>query len=150
MRFRDAVLRAGHSGAEGMRGAGLIVAVALIAAILAAAALLVRGVQQRSQQRAVAVAMTSGDPGRAPALMTRYGCGGCHTIPGIPGAGGKVGPALQDLRSRVYVASGTRNTADNLIGFIVDPQRFSPRSAMPKTGITEAEARDVAAYLYAQ
>jgi cytochrome c len=150
MRFRNAVFRVGQTGAEGLRGAGLVIAVAVLAAVLVTPALLVRAAQQRSETRAIAVAMTSGDPERAPALMTRYGCGGCHTISGIPGADGKVGPALKDLRGRVYVASSTRNTADNLIGFIVDPQRFSPRSAMPKTGITEAEARDVAAYLYAE
>ncbi|MGY4382706.1 cytochrome c1 [Bradyrhizobium sp. i1.3.6] len=33
---------------------------------------------------------------------------------------------------------------------IVAPQTFSPRTAMPATGITESEARDIAAYLYAQ
>jgi cytochrome c1 len=57
---------------------------------------------------------------------------------------------LADLRERVYVGGVLWNSSDNLIGWIVDPQRFSPHSAMPATGITEAEARDVAAYLYAQ
>ncbi len=67
----------------------------------------------------------------------------------LPGADGKVGPDLPALRERVYVGGVLRNTPDNLVQWIVDPQRFSPRSAMPATGITEAEARDVAAYLYA-
>jgi cytochrome c2 len=81
-------------------------------------------------------------------LLARYGCNGCHTIPGAPGADGKVGPALSGIRERVYVGGVLQNTPANLIGWIVDPPRFSPRSAMPATGITEAEARDVAAYLY--
>jgi cytochrome c len=42
------------------------------------------------------------------------------------------------------------NTPDNLVQWIVSPQSFSPQSAMPATGITEAEARDVATFLYSR
>jgi cytochrome c1 len=98
----------------------------------------------------IARALTGGDPAAAPALLRRYGCGGCHTIPGIAGADGKVAPPLAGLRQRVYIAGVIRNTPDNLMAWIVAPQALSPRSAMPATGITAAEARDVAAYLYAQ
>jgi cytochrome c1 len=101
------------------------------------------------QNRATAIALTGGDPDHAAALLVRYGCAGCHAIPGVPGADGKVGSSLADLRERVYVGGVARNTAANLVGWIVDPQRYSPRSAMPATGITPDEARDVAAYLYA-
>jgi cytochrome c1 len=31
---------------------------------------------------------------------------------------------------------------------IVNPKQFTPQTAMPITGISEREARDVAAYLY--
>lgn len=105
---------------------------------------------ERRQNESIARAMTGGDPARAPALIRRYGCAGCHTIPGIPGGDGKVGASLADLRSRVYIAGVAANAPDNLIRWIVSPQALSPRTAMPATGITEAEARDVAAYLYAQ
>ena len=98
----------------------------------------------------VARALTGGDPAKAAALVTRYGCGGCHTIPGLPGADGKAAPALSDLRARVYIGGVLPNSAQNLVDWIVDPRRFSPRTAMPATGITEDEARDVAAYLYTQ
>jgi cytochrome c len=37
-----------------------------------------------------------------------------------------------------------------MVRWIVNPQQFSPQTAMPATGITEEEARDVAAYLYAR
>ena len=94
--------------------------------------------------------MTGGDPARAPALIRRYGCAGCHTIPGIPGGDGQVGSSLADLRQRVYIAGVVTNSPDNLMHWIVTPQTFSPRTAMPATGISETEARDVAAYLYAQ
>lgn len=102
----------------------------------------------QAKSRAVAVALTHGDPDKAPALVTRYGCGGCHTIAAAPGADGKVAPGLTGIRERVYVGGVLRNTPDNLVRWIVNPPAFSPRTAMPITGITEAEARDVAALLY--
>jgi cytochrome c len=102
-----------------------------------------------SQLEAVARALTSGDPTRASALVTRYGCGGCHAIPGLPGADGKVGPPLAGLRQRVFIAGKLSNTPDNLINWIVQPRAYSPDSAMPATGISRDEARDVAAWLYA-
>jgi cytochrome c2 len=104
----------------------------------------------RRQTENTARAMTAGDPARAPALIRRYGCAGCHTISGIPGGDGQVGSFLADLRQRVYIAGVVTNSPDNLIRWIVTPQAFSPRTAMPATGISETEARDVAAYLYAQ
>ena len=104
----------------------------------------------RQQTERVARAMTGGDPARAPGIMRRYGCGGCHTIPGLAGADGQVGPPLTGLVHRVYIGGGANNSPDNLIRWIVSPQTFAPHTAMPATGITEAEARDVAAYLYAQ
>jgi cytochrome c2 len=102
-----------------------------------------------SQSEAVARALTRGDPAQASVLATRYGCGGCHTIPGLPAADGKVGPPLGGLRQRVFIAGVLPNTADNLINWIVEPRTYSPGSAMPVTGISKAEARDIAAWLYA-
>ena len=102
------------------------------------------------QQRETARLMTQGDASKAPASLRRFGCSGCHEIPGIEGADGKVGGSLSDLRKRVYVGGVLNNTADNLVQWIVSPPKFSPRTAMPVTGISEAEARDVAAYLYSR
>jgi cytochrome c len=106
--------------------------------------------QQMHRSESVARAMTGGNMTRAPAAIRRYGCGGCHTIPGIPGGDGKVGGPLADIRQRVYVGGVLANTPNNLIQWIVSPQAFSPRSAMPATGISEPEARDIAAYLYSR
>ena len=94
--------------------------------------------------------MAAGDPDRAPDVIRRYGCAGCHTIPGIPGGDGKVGGPLADIKGRVFVGGVVTNTAGNLVAWIVSPQTFSPRSAMPVTGISENEARDVATYLYSR
>ena len=102
------------------------------------------------QSERVARAMTGGDLARAPAIIRRYGCAGCHTIPGSPGGDGQVGGPLSDIKRRVYVGGVVTNSPDNLVRWIVSPQTFSPQSAMPATGISEAEARDVAAWLYSR
>jgi cytochrome c2 len=120
-----------------------------LACIIGAVAAAASWSSQRQAER-IARAITRGDPARAPELMRRYGCGGCHTIPGIPGADGQVGPQLSGFIHRVYIGGVAANSTDHLVQWIVAPQQLSPHSAMPATGISEAEARDVAAYLYAE
>jgi cytochrome c2 len=124
---------------------GAILAIGLITA----AWLTTESWMAAGQSAAVARVLTNGDPARAASLATRYGCAGCHTIPGLPAADGKVGPPLGGLRQRVFVAGVLPNTADNLINWIVAPRTYSPHSAMPVSGISKAEARDIAAWLYA-
>jgi cytochrome c2 len=82
------------------------------------------------------------------AHIAAFGCGGCHRIPGIPGADGLVGPPLDMMARRVYVAGLLRNTPDNMVRWITDPQSIVPGNAMPNMGITAAQARDITAYLY--
>jgi cytochrome c len=89
-----------------------------------------------------------GNPSRGAALMSWYGCGGCHSIPGISGANALVGPPLDHFVHRGYVAGMLRNTPDNLVRWIRDPQKIVPGNAMPALGIDEHDARDIAAYLY--
>ena len=40
------------------------------------------------------------------------------------------------------------NTPQNLVRWIRDPHEIEPRTAMPNLGLSDPEARDVAAYLY--
>jgi cytochrome c2 len=129
--------------------AGVMVGAVAVCVLLAAATLSVLQTNQTREDRDVARALTGGDPTNAADLVARYGCAGCHTIPGLPGAHGQVAPPLAGLRKRVYLAGVARNTADNLVQWIVDPRSLSPRTAMPVTGISRREAADVAAYLYA-
>jgi cytochrome c len=92
--------------------------------------------------------VAAGDPAAAEAALRSYGCIECHIIPGIRGANGLVGPPLTAFAERRYVAGRLPNQTDHLITFIVNPQVVKPGSAMPATGISPAEARNVAAYLY--
>ena len=66
---------------------------------------------QAHRRAALASTLTGGDPSRAPWLMRRYGCAGCHAIAGLPGADGRVGPALSGLIDRV-IADRTPASAD--------------------------------------
>jgi cytochrome c2 len=120
------------------------------AVILAGGGLSVWGADynQAREKRRWASELTGGNPELAEAHMLRYGCAGCHVIPGVRGPEGLVGPPLADVGRRVYIAGVVTNTPDNMVRWIVDPPSIDPRTAMPVTGISVAEARDVAAYLY--
>lgn len=89
-----------------------------------------------------------GEPHLGASLIQDYGCGTCHTIPGVRGADGKVGPPLTDFAHRSYIAGNLANEPQNLIAWIMNPQAIEPGTAMPYLGVTAAEARNIAAYLY--
>ena len=93
-------------------------------------------------------AVATGDPERGRSAISQYGCGACHTIPGVAGADGTVGPPLARFAQRDYIAGELRNTPENLVRWIQDPPAVEPRTAMPNLGVTEADAHDIAAYLY--
>jgi len=95
-----------------------------------------------------AAELTGGNPHRGQVAIRQHGCSSCHTIPGVPGADGLVGPPLAGIASRVYIAGELPNTPANLIRWIRMPKAVDPHTAMPNMGITESEARDIAGYLY--
>lgn len=88
------------------------------------------------------------NPQHGAALIRHYGCGGCHTIPGIGNADGIVGPPLTKWSQRMIIAGFMRNRPSNLIPWIQNPQSILPGVDMPNMGITRKQARDIAAYLY--
>lgn len=81
-------------------------------------------------------------------LIVSYGCGSCHSIPGVRGADGLVGPPLDRFARRSFIAGQVTNNADFLIRWIEVPQAIEPGTAMPNLGVSESHARDIAAYLY--
>lgn len=89
-----------------------------------------------------------GDPDRGRQRLTQYGCAACHTIPGIRNANGNVGPPLTRIGDRTYIAGVLNNTPANMVRWIRSPQGVVPGNAMPNMGVSEADARDIAAYLY--
>jgi cytochrome c len=91
---------------------------------------------------------TGGSPKRGKELIQHYGCGSCHSIPGVPGANATLAPPLDKLKSRVYLAGRLQNTPENVIHWIRSPRAVDPKTAMPNVGLDESGARDVAAYLY--
>jgi cytochrome c1 len=99
-------------------------------------------------EAAPTVLVAGGDAGRGREAITAYGCGACHVVPGVRAARGMVGPPLTAFAGRAYIAGEAPNTAGALIQWIMNPQSIEPGTAMPALGVTEARARDIAAYLY--
>lgn len=93
-------------------------------------------------------AVPDGNPDRGIELIEEFGCGGCHVIPGIEGADGQVGPPLTEFGDRSLIAGSVPNNAENLVEWLLDPQDIEPGTAMPDLGLSEDQARDVAAYLF--
>jgi cytochrome c2 len=89
------------------------------------------------------------DPERGRAAVREHGCVACHTVPGVPGASGRVGPRLDRLREQAYIAGVLANSPQNMVRWIREPKEVDPRTAMPNLGVGEGDARDIAAYLYA-
>ena len=81
-------------------------------------------------------------------LMASYGCGSCHSIPRVPGAESIVGPNLQGIAARAYIAGVLPNTPENMIRWIMDPPSVDEKTAMPNLHVKAEQARDIAAYLY--
>ena len=88
-----------------------------------------------------------GNPANGAALIRQVGCGSCHIIPGIRGAKGLVGPPLDHMSRRIFIAGLLRNTPENMTRWIMHPQSVVPRNAMPEMGLGETQATDIAAYL---
>jgi mono/diheme cytochrome c family protein len=87
------------------------------------------------------------DPERGKMAITQYACLTCHKIPGVVGLHAPVGPPLDHIGTRSFIAGVLPNTPENMVRWLRSPQDVNPRSAMPDLGLTERDARDIAAYL---
>jgi cytochrome c2 len=96
----------------------------------------------------MAADLTGGDPEHGRSVIRSYGCGSCHTIPGVTGADALVAPSLDGFANRMFVGGVVKNTPENLIRWIESPRHIDPRTAMPEMGVSERDARDIAGYLY--
>jgi cytochrome c len=92
--------------------------------------------------------LTGGDPQIGKRHIQFHGCGGCHYIPGIPGADGPVGPPLDGIAARQYLAGMLPNNPESMAAWVRNAPSFNSQTVMPEMEITQEEARHIAAYLY--
>src|SRR5205823_2712078 len=93
-------------------------------------------------------ARLGGNAERGRALLAQYGCAYCHLIPGVISARGTFGPPLENIGERVYLAGVLPNSPENMANWIRAPKAFKPQTAMLDLHVSEADARDMVAYLY--
>ena len=120
-------------------------ATATLAAAAVAAAVL--GCGRPEPEAARFSRLENGDAERGRVLVARYQCGGCHTIPGVPGAGGRTGPPLEGIGARSFLAGEVPNVPSALARWIREPRALVPDTTMPDMGASVVDARDMAAYL---
>ena len=117
-------------------------ACAILSAMLCAALLAACGGKEGERK------VVGGDAATGKRLVTQYQCGACHKIKDIPGAGGEAGPDLEHFGKLSYIAGRIPNQPDRLTAWLLDPPALKPGTAMPAMGLTEQEARHMAAFLY--
>lgn len=93
------------------------------------------------------IAESTGDADRGRLALQQYACVTCHVIPGVVGAVYPVGPSLAGIADRKYLAGKLPNSRDAMIHWLRAPQTVAPGSAMPNLGVSERDARDIAAFL---
>lgn len=121
--------------------------ITLLGVLVVTACCGVAGCRGGQQTKDYAVS-AGGNARRGRELIQAYGCGSCHTIPGIYTARGMVGPPLVFFSRRTMIAGELPNSPDNLVHWIRNPKAVEPGTAMPNLGLTDFDAHDVAAYLY--
>jgi cytochrome c2 len=138
-------LSSSHVHGRERRCAAAVLALAIVTLTNASCIVLKVDLEDRYD---TARARTGGEPHQGKEAIGRYGCGSCHTIPGIHGANANVGPSLSRVATRIYVAGVLANTPGNMARWIQDPPAIDDKTAMPKIGVSAKDARDIVAYLY--
>jgi cytochrome c len=90
---------------------------------------------------------SAADPHAAAKALMAAQCAACHVVPGVHGAVGAVGPSLRGIARQRTIAGRLPNTPNNMVRWLMHPQRIDPGNAMPEMGLTEPQARRIAAYL---
>jgi cytochrome c1 len=80
-------------------------------------------------------------------LIRAYGCQTCHQIPGVVGAVGTIGPSLDQIGDKYYLAGELPNSSENLRLWIQHPHAINSRTVMPDMNVTDADAADIASFL---
>jgi cytochrome c2 len=142
-----------------MAGLGALVLTAVVAAVLFSMnARTFEGGKAGGTPNQLGAAVVAGaGPALAPGSPAAEGaqilatkpCGSCHTIPGIAGATGTIGPNLAGVAGRPKIAGGAVNNSgpDDLKKWITDPPALKPGTLMPKIPMTDDETTKIAAFL---
>lgn len=86
-------------------------------------------------------------PGPPERLFREKGCAKCHAVVATERNSGK-GPSLAHLASRETLGGGiSRNTPENVMLWLTDPQTAKPGNRMPNTPLTAEERRALLTYL---
>jgi mono/diheme cytochrome c family protein len=102
----------------------------------------------QSASAALAATTSIGDAKAGKKALQQYLCVTCHQVPGVVGANRHVGPPLNGIATRKYIGGIIPNNPENMVRWLQNPQQFDPQSAMPNLGVTDKDARDMAAFLY--
>lgn len=98
--------------------------------------------------------LAGADLGKGRALLDTKGCGSCHTFGGVAAIAASAPPAMDgrefarghtlapDLR-----ATRERMSAKQLVAWLKDPKGVKRDTPMPNVGLSDVEARDLAAYI---
>jgi cytochrome c2 len=126
----------------------LLIVFVVVSVLAAIASIVTLKWENRDQGRMIAEQITGGSVTAGEAAYRRYGCGGCHEINSIAGTSGQVGPSLAKIATRSEIAGHFANTPQNMTQWLQHPQQMLPGNGMPDMGVTDRDARDIAAYLY--
>ena len=117
-------------------------------AVSAAAAVAVLSLCACADKTGAPRPIAGADADRGLAVVRRVGCAACHRIPGVTWPEGAVGGSLSGFADRAFIAGRLPNQPDTLVRWLRDAPSLSAEAGMPPMPISDAEARDVAAYLY--
>ena len=92
--------------------------------------------------------IVQGDAERGLAIIDEVGCASCHKIPGVAWPEGRAAGDLTGFGARPLIAGRLPNQPDVLVRWLIDAPSLDPGTGMPPMPLDQAQARDVAAYLY--
>ena len=127
-----------------LRGCLVVCFTGALALLCAAAAIAL--IVVRADARHTAPVGFLGDPERGRALVVAYGCPSCHAVGG-GAVRGMVGPPLNDVGARSYIAGRFPNIPGVMQQWLQHPREMKPGTAMPDLGVDPRDAGDMAAYL---
>ena len=116
---------------------GIVVAAVMLAALQGPGGTAAAG------GKGVEAANIPAGPGRE--LFTARTCHTCHAVAGL--STGTVGPELTHVGSHAQIAGTVPMSKENLVKWIMDPPALKPGTAMPKLGVSEADAAALADWL---